>query len=86
MIRYLKQEAIIDPNYSEYLLAFDNLKKLLVSDLVLQSPNFNKKIFLTTDASNCAGAVLSQSGHPVCYASRTLNDRKIKYAAVEKEL
>lgn len=87
MIRYLKKGTIIDPNDSEYLLAFDNLKKLLASDPVLQSPDFNKIFFLTTDESNYAvGSVLSQSGQSVCYASRTLNDHEIRYAAIEKEL
>lgn len=42
---------------------------------------------LTTDASNVAlGAVLSQSNHPICFASRTLNDHEINYSTTEKEL
>lgn len=42
---------------------------------------------LSTDASNFAlGAVLSQGNHPVCYASRTLNDHERNYSTIEKEL
>ena len=54
---------------------------------VLKSPDFSRQFTVTTDASNYAiGAVLSQNNHPICYASRTLNDHETKYAAIEKEL
>lgn len=40
-----------------------------------------------TDASlNALGAVLQQNGHPICFASRTLNDNDRNYSATEKEL
>ena len=42
---------------------------------------------MTTDASKFAiGAVLSQDGKPVCYASRTLNPCETNYSVTEKEL
>jgi len=32
------------------------------------------------------GAVLQQDGHPICYASRTLNDHEKNYSSIQKEL
>lgn len=76
---------------SEYVQAFEQCKKLLTNDPILQYPDFDREFNLTTDASNLAiGAVLSQgpigSDKPVCYASRTLNDSEINYSTIEKEL
>lgn len=60
---------------------------LITSDPILIYPDFNTPFYLTTDASNIAiGAVLSQNHKAVCYANRTLNEHKIKYATIEKEL
>lgn len=40
-----------------------------------------------TYASNVAiGAVLTQDGHPISYASRTLNNHEQNYATIDKEL
>ena len=48
-----------------------------MSDPILAYPNFDKKFVLTTDANNFAlGAMLSQEDHPICYASRTLNEHE----------
>lgn len=87
MTKYLKKDAkinISDPNYQE---SFNTLKTLLIHDPILAYPDFTKKFTLTTDASNYAlGAVLSQDNHPICYASRTLNEHEINYSTIEKEL
>lgn len=84
--KYLKKDQKInlhDPNYIE---AFEKLKTLIVSHPILRYPNFEKQFTLTTDASNYAiGAVLSQEGHPVFYASRTLNNHERNYSATDKE-
>ena len=84
--KYLKKDQKInlhDPNYIE---AFEKLKTLIVSHPILRYPNFEKQFTLTTDASNYAiGAVLSQEGHPVFYASRTLNNHDRNYSATDKE-
>jgi hypothetical protein len=58
--------------------AFNTLKQLLISQPLLQYPDFTRPFILTTDASNDAlGAILSQGDIgrdlPVAYASRTLN-------------
>lgn len=42
---------------------------------------------MTTDASDMAlGAVLSLEDHPICFASRTLNEHELNYSTTEKEL
>lgn len=87
MTKYLKLNSKININDPHYINAFEKLKILLTSDPILAYPDFNKEFVLTTDASNQAlGAVLSQNGHPICYASRTLNEHEINYATFEKEL
>lgn len=85
--KYLKKDTKINTNDPEYIGAFETLKRLLMNDPILSYPDFTKKFILQTDASNFAlGAVLSQEGHPVCYASRTLNDHEQNYSTIEKEL
>lgn len=87
MTAYLKKDRRIDVNNSEYKEAFNKLKLLITTDPILVYPDFAKKFTLTTDASNFAiGAVLSQDNHPICYASRTLNEHECNYSTIEKEL
>jgi len=56
--------------------AFQGLKKLLVTALVLQHPDLSKPFFLWTDTSEAGfGAILEQEGeakvrHPIAYGSR----------------
>lgn len=60
---------------------------MITNDPILTYPNYEKLFTLTTDASNVAlGAVLSQQGHPICFASRTLNEHELHYSTTEKEL
>lgn len=66
-------------------------KNKLITAPILAYPDFNKEFFVTSDASDQAiGAVLSQGGpkndHPICYASRALNDAEKRYSTIEKEL
>ena len=83
----LKKDSKIDLKNPKYIAAFEKLKEIITRDPTLKYPNFNKKFCLTTDASQFAiGAVLSQNGHPIPYASRTLNEHEIKYSTIEKEL
>lgn len=89
IIKYLKKGACMKQIEmdNEYIEAFEKLKKLITTYPILAFPNFDKKFTLTTDASNLAiGAVLSQEGKPVCYASRTLNGHEKNYSTLEKEL
>lgn len=49
--------------------AFKKLRDALITEPVLKYPDFKQPFTLTTDASNIAlGAILSQNGHPVCFA------------------
>ena len=72
-------------------IAFTTLKYRLMSEPVLQYPDFSKEFILTTDASNeGAGAILSQgelgSDLPVAFASRSFNKAERNYSTIEKEL
>lgn len=71
--------------------AFEELKSIMASDLILTYPDFNQPFVLTTDASNVAiGGVLSQiiegKEKPIAYLSRTLSKAEEKYSATAKEL
>ena len=84
--KYLKKGAKINVKDPTYIEAFEKLKTLISTHPILRYPDFEKHFTLTTDASNYAiGAVLSQEGHPVCYASRTLNNHERNYSATDKE-
>ena len=70
--------------------AFDNLKELLTSTLVIQPPDWNVPFEIMCDASDYAvGAVLGQrsgkASHAIYYASRTLNGAQRNYSTTEKE-
>ena len=70
--------------------AFNNLKDLLTSALIIQAPNWNLPFELMCDASDYAvGAVLGQRvgkiPHAIYYASRALNDAQLNYSTTEKE-
>ena len=84
--KYLKKDVKINLKDPTYIEAFEKLKQLISSHPILRYPDFEKMFTLTTDASNYAiGAFLSQEGHPVCFASRTLNTHEKNYSATDKE-
>lgn len=86
LTKCLKKNAKIIHN-DEFITTFEKCKNLLCNDPILKYPDFNEPFELTTDASNYAlGAVLSQNGHAIAYASRTLNDAETRYATIEKEM
>jgi hypothetical protein len=65
--------------------------RTLMSEPILQYPDFSKEFILTKDASNAgAGAVFSKgpigADLPIGYASRTFNEGEKNYNTVEKEL
>lgn len=71
--------------------AFNELKSILITEHLLQYPDFSRTFNLTCDASNYAiGCVLSQgpigADPPIAYGSRTLNRAKQNYNTTEKEL
>lgn len=77
---------------NEQETAFQQIKRCLISEPVLQYPDFTKEFTLVTDASQEAlGAVLSQGtvgkdDRSISYASRTLNSAEKSYSTTEKEL
>lgn len=84
--KYLKKGVKINLRDPTYIEAFEKLKSLISSHPILRYPNYERQFTLTTDASNYAiGAVLSQEGHPICFASRTLNNHERNYSATDKE-
>ena len=71
--------------------SFNEIKKILCSQPLLQYPDFMQPFVITTDASGYAlGAILSQGpigrDLPVAYTSRTLNTAELNYSTTEKEL
>ena len=75
----------------ECQVAFDKVKRLLISSPVLVAPNFSKPFILTIDASDVgAGAVLMQEDlngidHPISYFSCKFKDSQRNYSTSEKE-
>lgn len=90
-IKLKKTATNIDINDENYRKCFEACRQMLTRDPILAYPDFSIPFLLITDASNFAvGAVLSQiqdgKEHPICYASRTLNDHEKNYSTIEKEL
>ena len=71
--------------------AYDTLRDILASDLVLVIPDFDKPFSLATDSSDYGmGAVLAQTHgdqeRPVAYFSKSLSKAERNYSTSEKEL
>ncbi|XP_070022034.1 uncharacterized protein [Nicotiana sylvestris] len=72
-------------------VAFEELKKRLITTPIIVAPNWEKPFELMYDASDYAvGAVLGQRKdklmHPIYYASRTLSGAQLNYNVTEKEI
>jgi len=70
--------------------AYLHLRNLITKQPVLKLPDFKKKFYLRTDASNYGiGAILMQEHDgemfPISYASKKLNNPELNYSTVEKE-
>jgi hypothetical protein len=73
------------------LKSFNILKKVLISALIIQPPDWSLSFEIMCDASDYAvGAVLGQTKdkkhHAIAYASKTLIGPQLNYATTEKEL
>jgi len=87
LTKYLKKGMKVNTNDPSYIQAFEKLKRIITESPVLKYPDYKKKFQLVTDASDFAiGAVLQQDEHPICFASRTLNEHERNYSTTEKEL
>ena len=70
------------------MIAFDDLKKSLITAPVVQAPDWNLPFEIMCDASDIAiGAVLGQRKykklHAIYYVSRTLDEAQRNYATTE---
>jgi len=73
--------------YSECQLAFDKLRGVVTSALVLKLPDFEKSFEVHTDASDKAvEGVIVHKGHPVAFESQKLSEAKHRYSTHEKEM
>jgi hypothetical protein len=71
---------------SEHDIAFNTLKKALVSAPVLALPDFSTTFLVETDASALGvGAVLMQKGHPLAFLSKALGPKLRGLSTYEKE-
>ena len=66
---------------------FIEIKKRMVSALVMRLPDFSKIFEVTCDASGIGiGGVLAQEGHLVAYFSKKLNETKQRYSIYDRIL
>jgi hypothetical protein len=86
----LAKDVLFDFN-DKCQTAFEILKKMLTSTLIIQPLNWGLPFEIMCDASDYAvGAMLGQRmeklPHVIYYASKTLNDAQLNYFTTEKEL
>lgn len=67
--------------------AFNLLKRVITSALVLALPDFNKTSIVKTDASMTrVGAVLMQEGHPTTFISKSLDLKQQVMSVYKREM
>jgi hypothetical protein len=73
--------------HSYHQQAFDKIKKVIVTEVLLYYPDFNKpsSFHLYTDASDHQlGAVIMQDKKPIAFYSRKLNKAQKRYTTTER--
>ena len=70
----------------EHYHAFDSIKKEILQAPILRYYDLQKETVLQTDASiKGLGTCLLQDGHPIYFASKSLQDVECRYVALELE-
>ena len=68
----------------EHNQAFNNIKKEIVQAPILRYHDLKKETVLQTDASiKGLGTCLPQDGHPIYFASKSLQDAECRYVTIE---
>jgi hypothetical protein len=71
----------------EQQTAFDEIKKQVRQETLLEFPDFEKELYVYIDASNKQlGAVIIKEGKPLAFYSRKLNSAQKCYTTGEQEL
>ena len=66
---------------------FDEIKRIVTRDTLLNYPSFNETFKIHTDVSAFQlGAVIRHKGKPIDLYSRKLNDSQQRYTLIEREL
>ena len=82
----ITQKEVVFSWSSECEQAFANLKACLSTAPILTYPDFSQPFVVETDASDFGlGAILTQQGKIIEYASRVLTAAEKNYSATEKE-
>ena len=67
--------------------AFEDLKQVMCTTLILATLDFTKTFIVECDASrNGIGAVLMQEGRPISFESRPIKGKNLHKPAYEKEM
>ena len=79
-----KKKIKWEPNHQR---SFDEIKKVLAKETILNYPKFDRPFDIHTDASDRQlGAVISQDGKPLAFYSRKLSSAQRNYTTTEQEL
>jgi hypothetical protein len=71
----------------EQQAAFEEMKRVISKETLLNYPDFNKTFHIYTDASDYQlGGVIMQEGKPLAFYSRKLNNAQKNYTTGEQEL
>jgi hypothetical protein len=72
--------------HSSHQQAFDKIKKVIGTEVILCYPDFNKPFHLYTDASDHQlGAVIMQDKKPIAFYSQKLNTNQKRYTTTERK-
>jgi hypothetical protein len=81
----LKSSKVKFEWHSSHQQAFDKIKKVIGTEVLLYYPDFNKPFHLFTDASDHQlEAVIMQDKKPIAFYSRKLNTAQKRYTTTER--